>query len=77
MAKSVWFRLLKQLFFWHWQGVEIGGEEQKEGRMEVGLKKLEMLGGSVFLAGTSAGLAPEPAFIYSIVSFNLDDADAR
>lgn len=44
------FRLVEQLFFWHWQGVEIGSEEQKEGRMEMGLKKLEMLGRSVFVA---------------------------
>lgn len=52
----------------------MGGEEQKEGWMELGLKELELLGGSVLLWGTSAGLAPEPAFIYSIVLINLDDA---
>lgn len=47
------------------------------GRMEVGLKELEMLGGSAFLCRTGAGLAPEPAFIYSIISINLDDSHAQ
>lgn len=45
--------------------------------MEVGLKELEMLGGSAFLCRTGAGLAPEPAFIYSIISINLDDSHAQ
>lgn len=69
------FRLVKQLCFWHWQGVEIGNEEQKEGRMEMGLKKLGAVG-RVSVCGTSGDLAPKPPFIYSIILINLDDVYA-